>query len=174
MGNNAEKWITTASITAVIVGLVAGLALGYWWGTSVENEEHGHDDEMSEQHDDDAMMEGDSMMEGDKSDAMETVETQSAVSVSNQTAGATVTLSGLSLSDAAWVAVRDDNGILGAQKVAAGAHSNVEVTLLRPTEAGALYGVSLYKDNGDPAFNTNSDVLMTVNGADVLATFQAE
>lgn len=171
--DSSEKWITTASITAVIVGLVAGLALGYWWGTSaVEDDGHHDDDFMEEQHEDEMMDNGDVMME--EGEKMETVETQSAVSVTNQTAGATVTLASLSLSDAAWIAVRDDLGILGAQKVPAGAHSNVEVTLLRPTVSGALYGITLYKDNGDPAFNTNSDILMTVNGADVLATFQAE
>lgn len=164
-----EKWVTTTSIVAVVVGLIVGLALGYWWGSAAAEDDH--DDVMIE---DDAAMDDDSMMEDDddSSDSMTggISETGGSVSVSDQAAGALVELDRLTLSGATWVAVRDERGIMGAQWLPVGTYTDATVTLLRPTVAGETYFIVLYADNGDKQFSSSADTVVVANAA----SFKAE
>lgn len=97
------------------------------------------------------------------------------VSVSDQAAGTSVAVSSVSLSEAGWVAVRDDSGrILGAAWFPAGEKSNVSVPLLRATVKGGRYQVLLYADNGDKQFDFHVDtLLMNASGAVAGTTFTA-
>lgn len=84
--------------------------------------------------------------------------------VENQSAGASVEVTFVSVAWPVWVAVRElKNGvqgnILGAARVGAGTNGTV-VRLLRSTVAGGHYAVVLYRDIGDQTFNYKEDVLI--------------
>lgn len=97
----------------------------------------------------------------------------------DQTAGASVKVSGVSATKVTWVAVRENNAgklgnILGARRIEAGNDQNVDVMLLRPTVKGQEYFVVLFEDDGDKIFNHKTD-MQVVKGGDVLAaSFKAE
>jgi hypothetical protein len=99
--------------------------------------------------------------------------------IGDQPAGKAVNVSKVSLSDNAWVVVREDaNGemgnILGAQWLPKGTVSETTVDLLRGTESGKKYYVVLYNDNGDRIFGMTSDFPMKNNGALISMTFTAK
>ena len=99
-----------------------------------------------------------------------------AVSVTDQPSGDTVTVRSASLKNAGWIAVREmrDGGmgnVLGAQWEPAGTHEDIEVTLLRGTETGETYFVTLYTDDGDKEFQHYRDTLVEVNGETVYSQF---
>lgn len=98
-----------------------------------------------------------------------------AVSVKDQPAGSFVVVESANLSQEGWVAVRDASGrTLGAARLDAGAHSAVQVELLRGTEAGQKYQVLLYADNGDKEFDLHTDTLvMNSDGSVAGASFSA-
>lgn len=95
------------------------------------------------------------------------------VNVVDQSAGKSAVIQSISLSKLAWVAIRDKNGwILGAERLEAGDHANVTVTLLRATMAGTSYEAVLYVDDGDRAFDLHKDSLvMKSDGSAVSAAF---
>lgn len=101
-----------------------------------------------------------------------------AISVSDQSAGNTVTVESVTVPPpGVWVAVRDVNGstlgnVLGAELVG-GPRSNVEVSLLRATVPGRQYAIELYRDDGNGTFDVNSDsVYVDFNtGEPVIAYF---
>lgn len=101
----------------------------------------------------------------------------STVTVTNgQTAGKSVYVKNVSLSDNAWVVVREDaagemGNILGAQWLPKGTASETTVDLLRGTVSGKKYYVVLYNDNGDRIFGTSSDLPMKNKGSLISATF---
>lgn len=98
-----------------------------------------------------------------------------AVSVSDQPAGDKVAVNSVYLPQMGWVAVRDSSGhVLGAARLDAGTHSDVQVDLLRNTEAGEHYQVLLYIDDGDKVYDLHKDTLLTnSDGAVAGATFTA-
>lgn len=81
------------------------------------------------------------------------------LSVVNQGAGGMVSVASVTLSKAGWVAVRDSKGlwVLGAAWLPAGAHTNVNVALLRNTVTGEDYQAVVYLDNGDKLFDLHVD-----------------
>jgi len=86
------------------------------------------------------------------------------VTIDDQPAGATVSITRVSLSSPGWVAIHETAGgeptnILGAARFDEGV-SERTVTLLRGTEAGLLYIARLYQDNDDRAFNPDTDPLL--------------
>ena len=93
---------------------------------------------------------------------MATTTPSGAVSVSDQVAGDSVSITSVTVPPpGVWVSVRDLNGdslgnVLGAVRVH-GPVSNVVVPLLRPTVAGRTYAVQLYRDDGDSQFDHNVD-----------------
>lgn len=99
-----------------------------------------------------------------------------AVSAVDQSAGLSVMVASATLTERGWVAVQDSKGwILGAARLEAGAHSDVEVPLLRATEAGESYKVLVYVDDGDNIFDLHKDVMvMGEGGVAFSATFIAK
>jgi hypothetical protein len=99
------------------------------------------------------------------------VATTEAVSVADQPAGMSVTVSSVSLNQLGWIAIRDSSGrTLGAGLFPAGTQTNVEVPLLRATEAGQHYQVLLYVDDGDKQFDLHKDALLTGDAGSVIGT----
>ena len=98
------------------------------------------------------------------------------VSVANQPAGATVAASSLYLSQAGWIAIRDNEGrTLGAAWFPAGTQTAASVPLLRATTAGQTYQVLLYADDGDKQFDLHKDTLITnADGSVAGTTFSAQ
>ncbi len=95
--------------------------------------------------------------------------------VKDQEAGSKVLIESVEAKEALWVAVREvkegkPGNILGASKVFAGKGENVSVELLRPTVAGGTYRIVIYRDVGALDFNYKEDVL--VEG--VVATFKVK
>ncbi len=94
----------------------------------------------------------------ESSSAIQLGQKSDALSVSNQSFGATVTIESVTVPPpGVWVAVREVNGntlgnVLGAERVA-GPRSNVSISLLRNTEPNHLYAVELYRDDNSGAFD---------------------
>ncbi len=95
------------------------------------------------------------------------------VAVSNQAAGKTVALTNMSLTRASWVAVRDDQSIMGAAWFPSSATSG-EVKLQRATVKGKTYNVVIYVDDGDKKFDFKKDQLITAEGGPVGISFDAQ
>ena len=97
------------------------------------------------------------------------------VTISNQPAGRSVTISDMTIARKSWVAVKDTSGsILGAALFAAGSTSG-RVPLLRATRAGERYEALIYIDNGDKAFNLRKDLLVSAaDGSPVSTAFTAQ
>ena len=98
------------------------------------------------------------------------------VSVADQGASKIAVASSVTLSKLGWVAVRDSKDwILGAERLTAGTHEDVAITLLRGMEAGKSYEMVLYVDDGDLAFDLHKDSLvMESDGSAVSAAFLAK
>lgn len=99
------------------------------------------------------------------------------VSALNQTFGSSVTAQA-STDKTSWVVVYEDSEgapgkILGAKLIDAG-RWEVEVKLLRPTEAEKTYYVKLQEDNGDRQFDYTKDLVFVnpLNGKEVSGAFQ--
>ena len=106
-----------------------------------------------------------------------TTSTANSISVSNQKAGAEVTIDQVVLQNTGWVVIHEDsNGmpgkILGAQLFDPGTGSGT-VELLRGTLPGGTYYAMLHSDNGDRAFDPKKDLPLTdQGGAPIMQTFQ--
>ncbi|OGG58009.1 hypothetical protein A2853_00745 [Candidatus Kaiserbacteria bacterium RIFCSPHIGHO2_01_FULL_55_17] len=84
------------------------------------------------------------------------------IDVADQPAGMGVKVRSATLVQVGWIAVRDANGrTLGAGRFEPGTHADVEVSLLRATEAGQSYQALIYVDDGDKAFDLHKDILVT-------------
>ncbi len=109
-------------------------------------------------------------------------ENGNSIAVDAQVAGTKVTVSEVTFTAPAWVAIHDDvNGkpgrILGAQLFDKGT-SKGEVTLLRSTVSGKNYIAVIHSDNGDHKFTPATDkaledakamVTFSVNGSTTVA-----
>lgn len=100
------------------------------------------------------------------------------LTVVDQKAGDIVYVSDVRVATTSWLAVREHNGdllgnILGARRVPAGETAHVEIELLRPTAANLMYGVVLYEDDGDGAFDSKADISLRKDGEVVLYPFAA-
>jgi hypothetical protein len=84
------------------------------------------------------------------------------ISVADQSAGNSVTVSGLDIKETHWVAVYDQqDGAVGSIIGAARVHPGdvvAEVSLLRATVAGATYYAAILSDDGDNTFNRQTDL----------------
>ncbi|MEK7185579.1 MAG: DoxX family protein [Patescibacteria group bacterium] len=92
------------------------------------------------------------------------------ITVFNQAAAIMASVSLVSTDSSAWLAVREDRGglvgnILGAKRVDIGTTANVSVPLQRSTEAGKIYHIVLFKDDGDRLFDFKVDPPM-ISSAD--------
>lgn len=177
------KNINSNTIWAAVIGLVVGLILGWLIGhntfssngskaVSVKGEETttGFTETMpvAEERSSNALVVNSSLSE----------ESNSAVMVKDQAAGASVSVGSVEADASTWVVVREDkNGvlgnILGATRIDAGNSSNVAVSLLRSTVAGQTYQVVLFKDDGDRKFDHKIDVPLTSGGILIAQSFKA-
>lgn len=86
------------------------------------------------------------------------------ISVKDQPAGDTVRVAQAQLSRVSWIAVRDDMRIFGAKRVDAEnggqTFNDIDVPLLKDTEAGKTYRVVVYADDGDQIFDFKKDALV--------------
>lgn len=86
------------------------------------------------------------------------------IQVNDQPAGDSVRVIEARLSRVSWVAVRDDLRIYGAARVnppvGGGTVTDIAVPLLRNTEAGTMYKVVVYADDGDSIFDFTKDALV--------------
>ncbi|OGG39936.1 hypothetical protein A2118_01140 [Candidatus Kaiserbacteria bacterium GWA2_50_9] len=101
-----------------------------------------------------------------------------AISVANQPSGDSVIVESVTVPPPGiWIAVLEVNGrdlgnVLGAARVV-GPHTDVEVSLLRPTEPGRSYAVQLYRDDNNGMFDPsiNSVYVDFDTGSRVVAYF---
>jgi hypothetical protein len=105
------------------------------------------------------------------------VDANASVSVSNQAAGAIVTLGDTTFpTNDGWIAVREvEDGVLG--RILGAARYSIDlglvpgsVQLLRATEAGKTYAVTFFTENGDRVFDLNDDII--IEGVDTTFTAQ--
>ena len=98
------------------------------------------------------------------------------VSVSDQAAGSSVTISDVSISKPTWVAVRDARPWYLGAKLLTASQKDLTIPLLRNTTSGQSYEVVLFVDNGDGKFSIHGDdtLLMGADGAPVSSTFKAQ
>ncbi|RJQ34237.1 hypothetical protein C4568_02725 [Candidatus Parcubacteria bacterium] len=96
-----------------------------------------------------------------------------AVKVVDQTAGKMVAVESVTLKNRGWVAIEDDKEwILGAARLEAGTHEDVEVELLRATVKGGTYKAILFVDDGDGKFDMHKDtVIKNSDGSTLSAAF---
>jgi hypothetical protein len=168
----------TAGAIALIVGLVAGFLIGWYWYKGICQRAAGTEttgglfDDLSN---------GENATSTDNNGTITSSTTKPSVSVTgtgtlkvnDQKAGSVVTVSHVDAPGTTWVTVRDlVNGkvgnILGAQRIS-GTSNNISVSLLRPTKAGSSYRIYLYKDNGDMTFNSKTDSFIIGMTADFKA-----
>lgn len=97
-----------------------------------------------------------------------------AVVVVNQTAGLSVKVASVTLTEPAWVVVTEtvEGGFryLGAQLFDAGTTNNGTIELLRGTIAGRTYDVVARSDNGDHAFDPKIDLPIEGFGGAILSS----
>lgn len=174
-------------ITALIIGLLVGFAMGVFWQSRRSGGAPITDTTTASAKDSTDTAKTSSSTPEKKAtltipDAsqkiFETVSEAGAlagVTVKDQEAGAKVVIDSVSASETLWVAVREEKegklgNILGASKVFVGNGENVSVELLRPTVAGGTYRIVVYRDVGTSDFNYKEDVLVEGVGA----TFKAK
>lgn len=101
------------------------------------------------------------------------------ISVSSQPAGRAVVVAEAVLPQEGWVVVHEARGgelgnALGAARRGAGQHTGIVVELLRGTEPGMNYFVTLYADNGNGTFELKEDMLVgDENGQIIRGSFTA-
>lgn len=98
----------------------------------------------------------------------------SKIVVSGQIPGEVVLISDVTMDEAGWVAVHDNNNgqpgnILGAYYLPAGTYTNQMVPLLRGVVDGNSYLVVIHQDDGDKVFDYKIDTPIT-NAKDQLET----
>lgn len=157
-------------VLSIVLGLIVGFALGVLWQNSA----------VSENSNEEEVTLGDINLseEFESFTELEVVSGSGSISVKDQKDGDFVLVSKIDIENDGWVAVREDsdNGfgnILGALFVEAGSHSDVQVPLLRGTEAGNKYYVVLFADNGDRLFNHTVDPIIQKDGEVVVSSMVA-
>lgn len=162
-------------IIGVIVALVIGLLIGYGVGRGVRV-----GDEMTEHATSTSSTAATSSIQhllgGTMTSAPTVVAEGNSVSVEDQPAGMSVMLASATLSQEAWIAVRDSMGrTLGAALFPAGTQKDVTVPLLRTTSAGENYQVLVYFDDGTKTFNLKTEtIVLNPDGTVAGATFLAQ
>ncbi len=172
----------TASAIALIIGLIAGFVIGWYWykGVCQKRDLAGiTDTNMSDETDNTSASSTDETMSTTApKNIYQTVTGEASVVVDAQKAGTQVTIKTIEITAPTWVAVREVvkgtiGNILGARLVASTGNT-VMVDLLRATKAGTTYKVFLYQDDGDAKFNFQKDKLVTKNDIPVSAEFVAQ
>lgn len=176
------KNITSNTIWAAVIGLVVGLILGWLIGHNTFSSNNSKNASVQSEQTTTSFTETMPLEEGRSSNALVvnsslSEESNSAVMVRDQAAGASVSVASVETDASTWVVVREDkNGvlgnILGAARIDAGNSSQVVVSLLRPTIVGQTYQVVLFKDDGDKKFDHKIDVPLTSDGVLIAQPFK--
>lgn len=166
--------------TIFVVGLLIGFVAGYL----VFGLAGGQDANTTPQQNEDTQPNATSTENGDTSnenDSQDTGATDEALSLSvdDQPSGMNVSVSEVTLSEPAWVAVREQNDdgtagrILGAKLFPEGTN-NGEITLLRRTIPETTYYATVYTDDGDHEFEFDSDdkPMTNTSGETILVEFK--
>ncbi len=169
-------------ITALIIGLLVGFAMGVFWQSRRSGTADIKNDLMASVKESTESAKTSSSTPEKKATvsipdvpkkATETAFETGAgagVTVKDQEAGSKVVIDSVEAKETLWVAVREEKdgklgNILGARKAFAGKGENVSVELLRPTVSGGTYRVVVYRDVGASDFNYKEDVLVEGVGA---------
>jgi len=174
-----NKYITKASVSALILGLILGFASGSYWSkaktekVSENSGDQSGDKMMVDNNAPDSSMAGTNEGQTVHTD---TVSDQSIINASNQKAGDSVLVSKVVTNTEIWVAVREDvegelGNILGARRIDAGTTENIVVLLLRSTVPDTKYHVVLYRENGDGVFDNKTDTLLETGGRIIESSF---
>jgi hypothetical protein len=88
------------------------------------------------------------------------------ISISDQSAGSTVSIDVLALTERSWAVVYEDmrgrpGSILGAHRYLPGLHTDATVELQRVSEVGNVYYGMIHRDDGNDEFDHNTDVPLT-------------
>lgn len=184
MKDNKSDMKNNVSMTTTVIVAIVALIIGFVGGWMVGGKNTPAGSENTAKSENTTPTGGASVVIGDSSNALNSGSSMSApsvaaITVDNQKAGAAVSVSLVSSDASAWLAVRENNNglvgnILGAKRIDVGTSGNVEVPLLRATEAGKSYYVVLFKDNGDRMFDFKTDPPMTADGVFISKTFSAQ
>lgn len=164
---NKTPWWQIAILWAIIgmvVGVLIGMAIGWRWAGSVS--EAGNGGQVTEE------------QNGASDQSGANVDGSAEVVVRGQSAGRTVTVEHVALSQTGWIAVHEvidgegTGNVLGAARRDAGEYDNVTVNLLRATDSGKEYAIVLYSDNGNSEFDLKADLPITdEDGEPILVRF---
>jgi hypothetical protein len=160
-------------VIGVILALVVGLLIGYGWG----RQSAGGGLMMSTKVVATSTAQTSTKLIGSTKAPTNTVIAEgNSVNVVDQTAGMSVTVKSVTLSQAGWVAVRDSSGAtLGAALFAPGTHNNVSVPLLKSTQSGKNYQALIYFDDGTKTFSLKMEtIVLNPDGSVAGATFNAK
>jgi zinc transporter ZupT len=174
----ARKASPTARMwTVFIIGILIGFGGYYLWDNRSANDNGGkHLGGNTEE-----QLEGEEGADDTATSTKPSINDILAVSatVGEQPEGLHVFLNSVSTDRTVWIAVQEDNdgelgNILGAALVGEGSHDGLWVELLRNTEAGYIYYITAYAENGDGVFDHETDTLLPgPNGDNVIASFTA-
>lgn len=183
---NKETLFSTPVIGALIIGLIAGVLVSGFFVGSDEKGDMSYDDGNNAMSDEVAL--GDdtnTTADSSEQNELEAVadigigEGQGSVTVSDQSAGDLVVIDSITVESDSWVTVRESlegrlTNIIGVGLVNAGTQTNLEVTLDRPTQAGNMYYVTIFGDNGDRLFNYVVDLQLAQDGEIIRDSFMAQ
>jgi hypothetical protein len=175
------KNINSNTIWAAVIGLVVGLILGWLIGHNMFGSKVvpvKSEDTTKNSAEVMPVEEGKPSTNALVINSSLSEESNSAVMVKDQVAGASVSVASVETDASTWVVVREDkNGvlgnILGATRIDAGNSAHVVVSLLRSTVVGQTYQVVLFKDDGDKKFDHKIDVPLTSDGVLIAQSFKA-
>lgn len=170
--SEAEKQEGQKTVVAFITGLLIGGLLVWVFSSTPETQVADTDSETESSLETSTVSGDESTVVSGAGDVVSTVSNVVAgdakLSVGSQKAGDTVTLSDVGYpAKEGWIVVRDYvNGVGG--KILGAARYNLDdgllptsVSLLRNTVSGSTYQVQFYTENGDRAFDTKSDVVVS-------------
>lgn len=167
-----KKFVTPA-ISGIVIGLIIGLIVNTDWGVPKDSNKEG-----------DVKITVNEKVEDNKDLIVvptlavvynTTTDEKASIEVKDQDAGFAVKVSDVKVSLPTWVAVREVVGtsagnILGAGLIRENS-TNVNIDLLRATNADLQYQVYLYQDDGDLIFDFKRDLLIVKDRAPLSAGF---
>jgi zinc transporter ZupT len=169
--------MTARMWTVFIIGIIIGFGGYYLWDNRSTNDDGGkHLGGNTEE-----QLGGEEGADDTATSTKPSINDILAVSatVGEQPEGLHVFLNSVSTDRTVWIAVQEDNdgelgNILGAALVSEGSHDGLWVELLRNTEAGHIYYITAYAENGDGVFDHETDALLPgPNSDNVIGSFAA-
>ena len=159
------NWFKGPVIVALVVGLIAGFALGTYTAPRGAQKILDKDSE--------------SEVAATTSSSGMTSNGEVSFQVVDQPAGSEVFVSDLKLDKSAWVTVRKYEAgklgyALGAYRLPAGTYEAESVDLIQPMDAGKTYAVTVLYDDGDKMFDADKDVVAEKDGLPLVSTFIAK